>query len=474
MARSTYWLRLFVLTIFSTISGSLRGQSWQWALTPQTTSTGSSIISATARDEAGGYIVAGTFTGTVTFGTTTLTSTGVSDVFVARVDDAGNWTQAVRAGGTGGARPRTMAVSTAGTVVLAGDFSGSTATFGSFSLAKAGTVATTTDVFVAWLSPAGIWTQAVRGGGVGSEIIRSVATDVSGNVVIGGTIHDSPSRFGAFTLTPVLGPDIFVARVSAAGIWTQAVSVGNSGGDLLHALVLEPNGTVHITGFFTSYSLDFGAFTLNNSSIGAGTYYTLYVATLNSAGTWTRAIRVLVTGNVTPRAMIEDGPGNLVLTGTFDARMASFGRHTLYNANTTNVGMGGDIFVARLNSISNWTQAVSAGGLSEDAPLALAQDNQGNIVVGGYYRATTMFGAISLANADQPVTSPLNTTTDVFVARLNRAGTWTHAIRAGGAGMDQAEGLSIDETAGVLGLSPATVKRDWVAARAWLNRELAS
>ena len=33
-------------------------------------------------------------------------------------------------------------------------------------------------------------------------------------------------------------------------------------------------------------------------------------------------------------------------------------------------------------------------------------------------------------------------------------------------------GLNVDETAQVLGLSPATVKRDWVAARAWLNREL--
>ena len=33
-------------------------------------------------------------------------------------------------------------------------------------------------------------------------------------------------------------------------------------------------------------------------------------------------------------------------------------------------------------------------------------------------------------------------------------------------------GLSVDETAKVLGLSPATVKRDWIAARAWLNREL--
>ncbi len=35
-------------------------------------------------------------------------------------------------------------------------------------------------------------------------------------------------------------------------------------------------------------------------------------------------------------------------------------------------------------------------------------------------------------------------------------------------------GLSIEETATALELSPATVKRDWIAARAWLNRELQS
>jgi len=33
-------------------------------------------------------------------------------------------------------------------------------------------------------------------------------------------------------------------------------------------------------------------------------------------------------------------------------------------------------------------------------------------------------------------------------------------------------GLTIDETADVLGISPATVKRDWTLARAWLHREL--
>lgn len=33
-------------------------------------------------------------------------------------------------------------------------------------------------------------------------------------------------------------------------------------------------------------------------------------------------------------------------------------------------------------------------------------------------------------------------------------------------------GLSIEETSDVLGVSPATVKRNWVAARAWLFREM--
>jgi RNA polymerase sigma-70 factor (ECF subfamily) len=34
-------------------------------------------------------------------------------------------------------------------------------------------------------------------------------------------------------------------------------------------------------------------------------------------------------------------------------------------------------------------------------------------------------------------------------------------------------GLTIEEAAEVLNLSPATVKRDWSVARLWLRRELA-
>ena len=35
-------------------------------------------------------------------------------------------------------------------------------------------------------------------------------------------------------------------------------------------------------------------------------------------------------------------------------------------------------------------------------------------------------------------------------------------------------GLTIEETAEVMGVSPATVKREWVTAKAWLHRRMIS
>jgi DNA-directed RNA polymerase specialized sigma24 family protein len=35
-------------------------------------------------------------------------------------------------------------------------------------------------------------------------------------------------------------------------------------------------------------------------------------------------------------------------------------------------------------------------------------------------------------------------------------------------------GLSIEETAEVLGVSASTVKRDWAAAKAWLYRDMSA
>jgi RNA polymerase sigma factor (TIGR02999 family) len=59
---------------------------------------------------------------------------------------------------------------------------------------------------------------------------------------------------------------------------------------------------------------------------------------------------------------------------------------------------------------------------------------------------------------------------------LDEALTRLEALSARQAGIVECRffaGMGIEETAAALGVSPATVKREWTAARAWLNRELA-
>lgn len=78
-----------------------------------------SAITATALDAAGNTVVAGYFSGTFTLGTTTLTSAGRPDIFVAKLSPDGQWIQAMSAGGPGQDYANTLVLS-GGSVVVAG------------------------------------------------------------------------------------------------------------------------------------------------------------------------------------------------------------------------------------------------------------------------------------------------------------------------------------------------------------------
>jgi hypothetical protein len=96
-------------------------------------------------------------------------------------------------------------------------------------------------------------------------------------------------------------------------------------------------------------------------------------------------------------------------------------------------------FVARLSAAGVWTQAVPAGGTATTFPTAVTVDASGNAtVVGQLNGASAQFGTIS--------TNSTNTGADLFVARLNTAGTWTYALRAGTGGIDNASAVFLNGT----------------------------
>ena len=141
-----------------------------------------------APDKDGTTVVAGSFSGTIAFGRFTLSSANPEDVFVARLDAAGNWLQAIQAGSGNLCRATALVVGNDGTTVVGGSFSGLTIDFGAFKLTNADNsgVGSSEDLFVARLNRAGIWTQAVRAGGTGSDLFTTLALNAQGNIVAGG------------------------------------------------------------------------------------------------------------------------------------------------------------------------------------------------------------------------------------------------------------------------------------------------
>ena len=154
--------------------------------------------------------VAGSFrSATAGFGTNVLTnanpSTFTTDIFLAKLTDAGNtssfvWAQ--RAGGADQDYATVLAVS--GTsVYMAGGFESNTVGFGATTLTNAGPSTRTTDVFVAKLTDAGstgafAWAQ--RAGGVSRELPNTLT--LSGTSLhVAGSFSSATASFGSTNLT---------------------------------------------------------------------------------------------------------------------------------------------------------------------------------------------------------------------------------------------------------------------------------
>ena len=163
-------------------------------------SVGGSVDAATALAVSGASVyVAGYFGGLAIFDANGVVSAGPTNVFIAKLTDAGpsstfTWVQ--QGGGT--ATDAALAVAVSGpSVFVAGGFASSSASFGATSLANAGPVGTY-DVFVAKLTdtgPASTFAWALRAGGVGSDVANSLAV-ASALLYVGGSATP-PAAFGS-------------------------------------------------------------------------------------------------------------------------------------------------------------------------------------------------------------------------------------------------------------------------------------
>ncbi len=132
--------------------------SWQWAVKAGGSSDDYGY--GIAVDSSGNAYVTGYFSGTATFGSTSLTSSGDADIFIAKLSSSGSWQWAVKAGGTSSDYGKVIAVDSSGNAYVYASDAGN-ALFGGNIVARRGV----SDIVVSKLTIGGSWPCAVDAGG---------------------------------------------------------------------------------------------------------------------------------------------------------------------------------------------------------------------------------------------------------------------------------------------------------------------
>ena len=420
---------LLLLLLVWALPQASRAQApaWAWArnltVAPSSASATPSLIpTRIATDASGNSYVLGHFAGIVTLGTTALTNAASTDLFVAKLDPAGNYLWTQRLGGPGTETSGSLAVDAAGDVLVAGSFS-QTMTLGSFTLTASTASSQIEAYFVGKLSASGTWLWANK---YGAYISRnrppSVAAAPGGDVLLAGAFDATSAtgvlafQLGSTALVTAGGYDVYAARLDGStGAWRWAVRAGSTAGDEAFGICADAAGNALVCGSFTG-TVPFGGTSL--TSAGAAD---AFVARLDPAGAWQWASGGGGLSNDVASAVAVDRANNPVVTGSFRG-VATFGTVQTGSAQIT----VDDILVAKLSSAGQWQWATRAGGSSYDYGFGVALDRQDNVYVGGQVDIQADFGSTVL--------NPGSTrSSSAFVGRLSPAGAWQWATGAGNA-----------------------------------------
>jgi hypothetical protein len=235
--------------------------AFQWAF--QIGGSGDDRIAGIAVDGDGNPYVTGYFAETISLGTgaarQTLASAGGEDIFVAKLNTAGELLWAMRIGGPEDDRTNAIAVDAEGNVAVTGRFS-DTLSFGGASSSDALKTSTYYDAFVAGLSPEGNlrWAHQM-GGNVYSEG-KDIAVDANGGIHVTGVLRGPLEQgvgFGAnLQARDQPGVGCFVVKLESNGVaqWGKAVyGVDTCEGT---GISVDGAGNVYVAGPF-NHEVDF-------------------------------------------------------------------------------------------------------------------------------------------------------------------------------------------------------------------------
>ena len=297
-------------------------------------STGFDYAYSITSDNGGNFLICGSFEGTVDFdpgtGVSNLTATSPGhDIFVLKLDLAGNFVWAKAVGGNGEDEAVGITTDYSQNVIVTGYFS-NTVDFDPGAGTNSQTSNGLYDNFILKLDPSGNYMWAVTMGGTNYDYSKAVATDADMNIITTGT-------FGA------------------------------------------------------TVDFDPGPNTYYLTSNGGSVYGDIYVQKLDSNGifTWTQQMGWF--GDDIGTSVKVDGAGNVYTTGWFQVTVDFDPGSGVHNLVTNGGGYTDDIFVQKLDANGNFIWAAGMGGPTDDRGFSLALDNIGDVCTTGFHSGTGDF-----------------------------------------------------------------------------------
>jgi len=365
-------------------------QDGQFVYVAQIEGTGNVRPQGIATDAAGGAYVAGWFKESATFGSTVLESRSSSlDIFVAKLDDAGNYLWAVGFGGPADDMAAEIAVDAVGGVYVTGYFK-ETVPFGDTELVTSGSG--DKDVFAVKLDAADgtvRWARQMGSAAGQSDYGLAIAAG-DGHLYLAGTFDDPDGNGVHFGDTRLIGAgmlDGFVAKLDASdGTFLWAERIGGEDRDQVSDIALGTDGSLTLTGEFRA-AADFGPHVLEVAEAD-GSDADGFVTRIDADGNFVWAKQFGGLGADAGSEVSTDADGNAYTIGYFHQTCdVDPGPVTVQLAATYSA----DALILKLDAAGNYVSVWHLpipDGMAESLLTGIDVDGAGNVYAAGRFAGT--------------------------------------------------------------------------------------
>lgn len=432
-------MRSIILLIGILVISHFNSQTFDWGRTIGGTSTTNAFDMSV--DDVGNVYLTGRFSGTVDFdpgvGVCNLTSNGSQDIFIEKLDSAGNFLWAKSFGSNLVDYSFSIKVDNFGNVYSTGYFQGTV----DFDPGPGSVIKTSKgghDVYVHKLDSAGnfIWVKTF--GGSDDEYGASIDVDASGNVYtlgnFGGTVDFDPG-VGVYNLSSAGYADIFIQKMDSSGNYLWVKSIIGTSNNQGYSIAIDKYNNVIATGIFQGIAdFDPSANVLHLLSNGD---YDLFVQKMDSLGNLILAKSI---GGISADAgysVSSDDFGNIYVAGTFSDTVDF--DPGLGHANLTSGG-GSGVFVLKLSTLGEYQWVKSAISPSSYCAVnSIKTDSHGNsFVTGGF------FNSIVFDPTNSAISMTAEGAMDVFIQKINSTGDLVWVKSIGGKGGDAGQSIDLD------------------------------